>query len=195
MTDAGYQLKAGTVLLLEGENGAGKSTLFKILAGIIKPDNYRQIWLNHTIAYKSTSYRSQIHYLGHTPAFYTDLSAVNNLNFFAAVNGIPDAEARMMDLLIRARLDRRRDESVNRYSRGMVQRLAICSAFMKPAAVYLLDEPFTALDRVSENFVKDLIEEARIAGSCCILTTHDPQKVTDIISHRALLHNGVIEER
>lgn len=195
MTDAGYQLKAGTVLLLEGENGAGKSTLFKILAGIVKPDNYLQICLNQTIAYKSKSYRSQTRYLGHTPAFYMDLSAVNNLKFFAEINGIPDAEPRMTDLLIRARLDRRRNDPVQRYSRGMVQRLAICAAFMKLAAVYLLDEPFTALDRASENFVKDLIEEARISGSCCILTTHDPQKVTDIITHRALLHHGVIAER
>lgn len=195
MTDAGFQLTAGTVVLLEGENGAGKTTLLKILAGILNPDAYQQISLNQTIAYNSKSYRSQIRYLGHTPAFYTDLSAVNNLEFFAAINGIPDAEPRMMELLTRARLDRRRNDPVQRYSRGMVQRLAICSAFMKLATVYLLDEPFTALDRESENFVKDLIEEARISGSCCILTTHDPQKVTDIISHRVLLHNGMIAEQ
>ena len=195
LTDAGYQLQSGQSLLLEGENGAGKTTLFKILAGVTRADAYKEISLNRNIEYKSTQFRRKLFYLGHSPSFYMDISAEDNLRFFASIYGVSIVESAIRDLLSRARLERRRSDPVRSFSRGMVQRLSICSAFMIDAAVYLLDEPYTALDRESERFVNALILEARERGSCFMITTHDPEKVSDVISHRALLHQGRILEK
>lgn len=183
------------MLLLEGENGAGKSTLFKILAGIVKVDAYEHILLDNSVPYKSTLYRSRVSYLGHTPAFYPDLSALENLRFVVSIYRAEKSETDIRDLLSKTKLDRRRDDPVRSFSRGMIQRLALCSAFLHDASVYLLDEPFTALDRNSEECIRQLILSKRDLGESFIITTHDPEKAAAVATERAVLDRGTIRER
>ena len=137
-------LPAGSKTALLGSNGAGKTTLLKMLSTLLTPTS-GAFWIAGHKAPSSQVARS-IGVLGHSPMLYEDFTPLENLRFFARIYEVPDAEARVEELLRRIGLWLRRHEQTAILSRGYHQRLALARALIHSPAVLIADEPETGLD-------------------------------------------------
>jgi heme exporter protein A len=129
---------AGATLVVFGPNGAGKSTLLRVLATLLRPHAGAVRILGRELPAEGWAVRGRIGLLSHEPLLYRDLSGRENLRFHARLHGV--AFARVEALLQQVGLRLRADDRVHTYSRGMVQRLAVCRAVLHDPAVLLLDE-------------------------------------------------------
>jgi len=167
-------LDAGSTLVVFGPNGAGKSTLLRVLATLLRPTAGSASVLGRDVRREGWAVRGRIGFLGHTPLLYGDLSARENLAYHARLHGLRGAAAteRIAELLGAVGLERRGDDRVHAYSRGMVQRLAVCRAVLHDPEVLLLDEPRANLDPAAAEQVEPLI--GRSSGRTRVVTSHDP---------------------
>ena len=167
-----FHATRGTILGLLGPNGAGKSTLLAMLATLLKPSSgaIRYGTLDPT---GGAALRARIGVLGHDLFLYPELTARENLAFFAGLYGIADSDARARAALERAGLDARRDDPVASFSRGMRQRVALERALIHEPRLALLDEPFTGLDDASTGALLARLRALRDSGAIVILATHD----------------------
>jgi len=137
-------LPAGSKTALLGSNGAGKTTLLKMLSTLLTPTS-GTFWIQgHKVP--SPRVARSIGVLGHSPMLYEDFTPLENLRFFARIYEVPDAEARIEELLRRVGLWLRRHEQTAILSRGYHQRLALARALIHSPAVLIADEPETGLD-------------------------------------------------
>ncbi|MCW2997132.1 MAG: transporter related protein [Solirubrobacterales bacterium] len=161
---------AGATLVVFGPNGAGKSTLLRVLATLLRPSAGTARILGEALPARSWAVRGRIGLLTHEPLLYGDLSARDNLRLHARLHGVP--LQRVDELLDQVRLQRRADEPVHTYSRGMLQRTAACRAVLHDPPVLLLDEPRANLDPGAAELLEPLIGAA--SGRTRVLTSHDP---------------------
>ncbi len=178
----------GSCCALLGRNGAGKTTLLRILAGL-SPFQRGQIRL-FGAAPRSENARQDIGFLGHGIGVYEDLSARENLMFFARIAGVAGASKVAAEWLERVGLAKVAGMPVRQFSRGMRQRLALARTFLHAPRLLLLDEPFTSLDDRAIAMLSELLQEARKAGATIILSTHQLREALAIASHVALVENG-----
>jgi heme exporter protein A len=167
-------LEEGETLAVLGPNGAGKTTLLRILAGLLRPTSGKATVLGCELPKETWRLRGRVGWLGHEPLLYRELSARENLAFAARLHEIEPAaaEARIAELLEAVGLARRGSDPVRDYSRGMVQRAAICRALLHDPELLLLDEPLSHLDVEARARVGELIGGGK--GRTRVLVTHDP---------------------
>jgi ABC-type multidrug transport system ATPase subunit len=170
LQDVTLSLPAGATLVVFGPNGAGKSTLLRVLATLLRPHAGTARVLGHALPDEGWAVRGRIGLLGHAPLLYRDLSGRENLAFHARLHDV--ALERAWELLDRVGLSVCGDDKVHTYSRGMVQRLAVCRAVLHDPEVLLLDEPRANLDPAAAELVEPLIGAA--SGRTRIVTSHDP---------------------
>ena len=170
LDDVTLTVPAGTTLVVFGPNGAGKSTLLRVLATLLRPHAGVVRILGRALPDEGWAIRGRVGLLTHEPLLYRDLSGRENLRFHARLHGVPFA--RVEELLDRVGLMLRADDRVHTYSRGMVQRLAVCRAVLHDPAVLLLDEPRANLDPAATDLVEPLIGAA--SGRTRVVTSHDP---------------------
>jgi heme ABC exporter ATP-binding subunit CcmA len=185
-------VEAGELLVLLGSNGAGKTTLLRILATLLRPDAGRLTLFGEDASRRPPAARRRIGYLGHESACYPDLTGRENIAFHAELHGVPDAAARIAELLAWAGLDAAGDRPVRVYSRGMTQRLALARALVHGPELLLLDEPFTGLDAAATVRLAALLGELRRSGHAIVLSTHDLDRVATLATRVAILHRGRI---
>ena len=161
-------LPRGATLAVLGPNGAGKSTLLRVLATLLRPHGGAAQVLGSDLPKDAWSVRGRIGYLGHEPLLYRDLSARENLLLHARLHRVP--EARVGELLATVGLERRADDPLQTYSRGMVQRCAIARTVLHDPELLLLDEPRANLDPGAAEVLEPLL-----AGRTRVLTSHDPR--------------------
>jgi heme exporter protein A len=161
---------AGATLVVFGPNGAGKSTLLRVLATLLRPHAGAARILGRALPGEGWAVRGRIGLLAHEPLLYRDLSGRENLRFHARLHGV--GFERVEALLEQVGLRVRADDRVHTYSRGMVQRLAVCRAVLHDPAVLLLDEPRANLDPAAAELVEPLIGAA--SGRTRVVTSHDP---------------------
>jgi heme exporter protein A len=178
----------GSCCALLGRNGAGKTTLLRILAGL-SPFQRGTVQLFGE-APRSDKARLQAGFLGHGIGVYEDLTARENLNFFARIAGVTAVPGTVDFWLERVGLTRAAAMHVRQFSRGMRQRLALARTFLHLPTVLLLDEPFTSLDDRAITMLSDLLLEARQRGATIIISTHQLREALPIASHVALIENG-----
>ena len=172
-----FELERGGFLVVTGANGSGKTTLLRLVAGLAAPTGGEL---------EVASDRGGLGYLGHEPLLYRDLTALENLDLYGRLYRVPERRERAGMLLERFGLWDVRAERVASYSRGMVQRLALCRALLHDPELLVLDEPFTALDAAGAELLDRWLRE--LAGSATvILTTHDPERVEPLASARLAL--------
>lgn len=164
---------AGEFVTLVGPNGAGKTTFLRVLAGLARPSGGFVRIAGLDPARAATEVHRRIGFLSHRTLLYEDLTAEQNLRFYARIYDVGDAPTRVGDLLKRVGLADRRHDLVRTFSRGMQQRLAIARAVLHRPAVLLLDEPYTGLDPYATHILSDLLGELAEEGSTILLTTHD----------------------
>jgi heme exporter protein A len=153
--DLSLTVAAGTTLAVFGPNGAGKTTLLRILATLLRPHAGRAAVLGHELPREGWAVRGKLGFLGHAPLLYRDLTARENLTFHARLHGV--APARIDELLDAVGMRMRADDPVHTYSRGMVQRTAVCRAVLHSPELLLLDEPLAGLDPGAADAVRPLI--------------------------------------
>lgn len=188
LRDCTFGIAEGSCCALLGRNGAGKTTLLRILAGL---SHFQRgaVRLFGT-APRASETRRRTGFLGHGIGVYEDLSARENLHFFARVSDISNARGTVDNWLKRVGLDRVAGMPVRQFSRGMRQRLALARAFLHEPNVLLLDEPFTSLDDRAIAMLSQLLVEARARHATIVLSTHQLREALAIASHVALMENG-----
>ena len=134
--------------------------------------------------------RGRIGWLGHDPGLYPELTAAENLRFFAALHGVADPDARVAEALDRARLRDRAGDPVGSFSRGMRQRDRPRARADRRAALVLLDEPFTGLDEVSSQLLLARLAALRDGGAIVLLSTHDPARIEGLLDAAVVLRGG-----
>ena len=139
LDDVSLTLPEGTTLVVFGPNGAGKSTLLRVLATLLRPSAGTARVLGHDVRSEGWRVRGRIGFLGHEPLLYGDLSARENLAYHARLHGLRRPGERIEELLTAVSLEGRGDDRVHTFSRGMVQRLAVCRAVLHDPEVLLLD--------------------------------------------------------
>jgi len=171
----GFELAAGSSLVVLGPNGAGKTTLLRVLATLLRPSGGEVRVLGCSLPDEAWKLRGRIGYLGHEPLLYRDLSGRENLRFQARLHGIPRgaAEVRIEELLRAVGMERRADERVAELSAGMRQRLSICRCVLHRPELLLLDEPDSNLDVEGRELARGLIGPG---GGTRVVVTHDPER-------------------
>jgi heme exporter protein A len=170
LRDVTLSLPAGATLVVFGPNGAGKSTLLRVLSTLLRPHSGTARVLGRPLPEEGWAIRGRVGLLGHAPLLYRDLTGRENLAFHARLHDV--ALARADALLDQVGLAARAGDKVHTYSRGMVQRLAVCRAVLHDPELLLLDEPRANLDPAAREIVEPLIGAA--SGRTCVVTSHDP---------------------
>jgi len=185
-----FHVGRGQILGLLGPNGAGKSTLLAMLGTLLRPTSGSIRFGARDLSKSDDSLRAQIGVLGHDLFLYPELTARENLAFFAALYGITDAEGVAGRALDRAGLRDRGDDLVSSFSRGMRQRLALERALLHGPRLVLLDEPFTGLDDRAVSLVSERLRQLATAGAIVVLATHDLDLADGLVTRVALLRDG-----
>ena len=159
-------VQEGETLAVFGANGAGKTTLLRILATLLRPHRGVARVLGHELPREGWAVRGQVGFLGHEPLLYRDLTARENLRFHARLHGVK--LTRVAELLEAVGLSARAGDPVHTFSRGMVQRTAVCRAVLHSPALLLLDEPLAGLDPGAVALVAPLI-----GSGTRVLISHD----------------------
>jgi heme exporter protein A len=165
------RLEQGQTLAVFGPNGAGKTTLLRMLATLLVPHEGELRVFGHQLPREAYRVRPQVGLLAHEPLLYHDLTARENLSFYARLYGIEDPAARIGHLLEVTGMTARADEPVRNLSRGMAQRIGICRATLHRPGLLLLDEPTAHLDPEAAAMCEPLIGAA--AGVTRVLVTHE----------------------
>jgi len=186
------ELAEGEFLTLFGPNGAGKTTLIRILASLARPSSGTVHIRGQDLGKEATAVRRQIGLISHQPLLYGDLTADENLRFFAQLYDLPDAAARINAVLEQVGLVSRRRDPVRTYSRGMVQRLTIARAVLHDPAIMLLDEPYTGLDLQAADMLRGVLQELAASNRTVILTTHNLEQGLEMCDRAAVLNRGRI---
>lgn len=186
------RIPEGQTVVLLGPNGAGKTTLLRILATLLKPSAGRVRIGGFDLAKNPHRVRHLLGYVSHQPLLYPDLSARENLRFFARLYGMPRADVRIDELLETVGLARRADDLVRTFSRGMVQRLTIARALLHNPPILLLDEPDTGLDPHAAAMLAALLRDVAGSGRTILLTTHNLARGVDFADRVLVLAGGKI---
>ena len=190
LTRVSLECRAGEVLGLLGPNGAGKSTLLSILSTLLAPSAGDVRYGTKTAAEAGPALRACLGLLSHDLHLYPELTAAENLRFFAQLYGVSDVDGRVAAALDRAGLLSRGDDVVSGFSRGMRQRLALERALLHEPRLLLLDEPFTGLDDASVAALVARLRELRGAGRILVVVTHDLDVAERLLDKVAVLKDG-----
>ncbi|MFG0286300.1 MAG: ABC transporter ATP-binding protein [Phycisphaerales bacterium JB039] len=185
-------VRSGEFVALLGANGAGKSTLLKLIATLAPATAGTIELFGEPVRGQSARLRARIGMIGHQLMLYRDLSAVENLVFFGRLYGVPDVQARAMELLEFVGLADRAGDTVRTLSRGMAQRIAIARALMHGPDLLLTDEPFTGLDVISARQLEQCLVDLHADGRTILLATHDLAQGLRLAQRMVVLRRGRI---
>ena len=180
---------AGEILGLLGPNGAGKSTIIGILATLVAPSSGSVRYDASTAGEAGPGLRGRIGLLAHELHLYPELTARENLEFFARLHGLQPAPL-VGSALELAGLSDRGDDAVSGFSRGMRQRLALQRALLHRPRLLLLDEPFTGLDDRAVTLVANRLRSLAAEGCIVVLATHDLDLADGLVSRVAVVREG-----
>jgi heme exporter protein A len=163
---------AGECLHVRGENGVGKTSLLRLLTGLAKPEAGEVLWKYQSIAKDPSFYHRELLFLGHRDALKEDLTALENLHLYAALDGIPLPDDKAFAALWRFGLRGRESLPVSCLSAGQKRRVLMARMLTRQAKLWILDEPFNALDFRAVQDLQGLITEHVEQDGLVILTSH-----------------------
>ncbi len=184
----------GEFLALLGPNGSGKSTLLRLLSGLSTPTSGTIRVGGWELPREAAAVRAQIGLVSHKPLLYENLTARENLLFFARLYNLPREQQseRIAAMLARVGLAKRGNDLVRTFSRGMLQRLSIGRALLHEPHVLLLDEPYTGLDQDASRILDELVIQARADGHTVVMSTHEFDRAARLASRAVILSRGVV---
>ena len=183
-------LYAGERMALLGANGAGKTTLLRILAGLTRVEGGSITIDGLDLASQTREVRCKVGFVAHQPYLYDDLTAQENLLFFARMYAVKQPQERATFLLRYVGLSKKGRERASSLSRGQLQRLAIARALLHRPQLLLLDEPETGLDQEGLELLNALLKEHQEQGGTLLFTTHDLPDAAERSDQIVMLRNG-----
>jgi heme exporter protein A len=186
-----FELPKGAFLSIFGPNGAGKTTLLKVLSTLTVASKGEAYVLGLNVVEDAVQLRERIGFISHNPLLYPDLSAQENLEFFAELYCLDNPKDRVNELLTAVELDHRRLDLVRTFSRGMIQRLSIARSLLHEPEVIFLDEPYSGLDPHAMDILDGLIASVRDQHTF-VMVSHDLAKGLELCSHALILAKGKI---
>jgi len=188
------EVPAGSIYGFVGPNGAGKTTTMRMLTTLTRPTS-GEAWVNgHSVVDEPRAVRKSIGYMPDEFGVYDDMRVWEYLDFFAACYDIPEAERKRLidDLLQLVDLAHRRDDMVDKLSRGMKQRLSLARTLAHDPSVLILDEPASGLDPRARVEIRELLVELAKMGKTIFFSTHILADVSEICSHIGIVEAGEI---
>jgi len=187
--DVSFTVPEASVFGLLGPNGAGKTTTIRMIVDILRPDAGQILW--HGIPAHEIPRRA-VGYMPEERGLYAEMPVGEHVRFFARVRGLPpgEADANADRWLERMALADMRDAKVEELSKGNQQKVQLASAAVHEPSLLILDEPFSGLDPINDELLRELLGELRAAGTTLVLSTHDLERVEDLCDHVALIARG-----
>ncbi len=181
---------AGRLYVILGDNGAGKTTLLRAIAGLSRPTRGTiSVFENSTLK----NVRAQIGYMAHPSLLYDEMTAMENLSYFAGLYAV--ARARCREVISSVNLDPNLDRPVGQYSQGMRQRLSLARALLNNPNLLLLDEPFSNVDTRSAHEMAGLLGRLRDDGKTLLVVTHQPAVLQAVANEFVWMQSGKITAR
>lgn len=174
-----FSLKGGEVVQIAGPNGAGKTTFLRSLCGLFDEWTGEMLWQGGALRVPDFSLRSQLLYLGHQPGVKKSLTAGENLRWLFGVQGVPFPGS-ISVALAEVGLEGYEDTPCYQMSAGQLRRVALARLYITKAAIWILDEPFTAIDRFGVQNLETLLQRHVSNGGLVILTTHQPLAIAGV---------------
>ena len=185
-----FDLNKGEFLTIFGPNGAGKTTLIKILSGLTRPTSGSADVAGFDVLGGDVGLKREIGVISHASSLYLDLTALENLLFYAKLYGLEDSEVKANQAISEVGLQLRRHDRVRTFSRGMQQRLSIARATLHDPSILFLDEPFTGLDLQATNVLKEHLHKLHTGKRTLIMTTHDISCGLEMCDRVAIQNQG-----
>lgn len=186
------EVPVGSIYGFVGPNGAGKTTTMRMLTTLTRPSSGEAFVVGHSVTDEPRAVRRAIGYMPDEFGVYDDMRVWEYLDFFAACYDIPEAERKRLieDLLELVDLTHRRDDMVDKLSRGMKQRLSLARTLAHDPAVLILDEPASGLDPRARVEIRELLVELAKMGKTIFFSTHILADVSEICTHIGIIEEG-----
>ena len=192
VADVHLDVAAGERVAIAGPNGAGKSTLLRMVATLLRTGTGTLSVLGEELPGGARRARCGIGYLAHDPLAYLDLSPRQNLQAYADLFGVQDADRRIDDLLDRVDLIARADDPVRVLSRGMAQRLALARMLLHGPRLLLLDEPHASLDAAGTALLDAELAAMHSDGRAAVIVTHEVERIASVADRLVVMRRGRI---
>jgi len=192
LSDFSLEIPQSTIYGLIGPNGAGKTTLLRILAALISPTS-GQVWFKDEEVSRARSIiQRKVGYMPDSFGVYPDLTATEYLEFYAGIHGVPRQKSKRIvaDLLELIDLTAKRNELVEKLSRGMKQRLCLARALVHDPEVLLLDEPASGLDPRARVELRELLRTLQSMGKTILISSHILLELAEMCTDIAIIHGG-----
>jgi heme exporter protein A len=186
------QVPAGSTLAVFGPNGAGKTTLIKILASIMRPTSGKIFIEGFELKDNAEQVRGRLGLVAHQSYLYGNLSAWENLDFYARMYGVEDKRERIGEVLDLVSMTARKHDRLSTFSRGMQQRMALARALLHRPSILLLDEPETGLDQQALGAMWDIIRREESGRRTIIFTSHSFERALAVCDDLIILERGRI---
>jgi len=188
--DLSFELSPGNILGMVGQNGAGKTTTLRAIAGIIPPTDGSLSVAGFDVASQPRKAKKRLAYIPDEPRLFDALTVWEHLQFNAAAYQVENWESKALALLEKFELLEKRNSTARELSRGMRQKVAICSGFLFDPAAILFDEPHTGLDPQGIRTMKNSIEQRASSGAAVIVSSHLLSLIEDLCTHLLILAKG-----
>jgi heme exporter protein A len=169
--DLNFSLNTGQIMQLAGPNGAGKTSLLRIIAGFSAPDEGAVLYHQQPISKYYEEYARDLLFIGHKTGVNTQLSAIENVRYWLQINGYTN-NSDLYPILAKLGLVGLEDVPVRMLSAGQQRRVALVRLWLSDVKLWVLDEPFTALDKSGVAFLQKRFAEHLAYGGAILLTTH-----------------------
>lgn len=189
VVDVSFDVKRGEIFGLLGPNGAGKTTAIRIMLDIFQPDRGKVSIFGGPM---SEEKKDRIGYMPEERGLYQDIPLERCLLYMASLKGIPDQQARenLNEYLERFDLIEHKGKKIKELSKGMQQKAQIINTLLHQPELIIIDEPFTALDPLNLQLVKDVLRELRALDVTIIMSTHQMQQVEELCDRILLINDG-----
>jgi ABC-2 type transport system ATP-binding protein len=184
-----FEVRSGEIFALLGPNGAGKTTLIRMITDILKPDSGS---IHFEGMPMGPARRRLIAYLPEERGLYRRSKVIDVLEYWGTLKGLSAANSRReaQELLKRVELAEWADKQVQALSKGMQQKVQLCTSLIGSPRLMILDEPFSGLDPVNVQLLQDILNERRAEGVTVMLSTHQMNKVEELCDRALMIHNG-----
>lgn len=174
-------IRSGEIVRIEGPNGSGKTTLLKLLAGQLGDYHGELYWNGERLSRAREHFLANLLYLGHAPGIKAGLTPLENLAWYQALNGEKGEEEQRLNSLWRVGLEGFEDVLAGQLSAGQQRRVALARLTLTRRALWVLDEPFTAIDRQGVAALEEQLDAHAQAGGCVLVTTHHALAVSSTV--------------
>lgn len=188
--DLSFTIEPGTIMGLIGQNGAGKTTTFRLILDFLEADRGEILWEGKPI---NSQVYNQIGYLPEERGLYPKATIQDQLVFFAELRGKTKKEIlpKIDEWMAKFQVKGKKTDKVKALSKGNQQKVQLIATLIHEPKLVILDEPFSGLDPVNAELLKDGILELKAKGSCVIFSSHNMDNVEKICDHLIMLNNGV----